>query len=263
MFILTLIHVLLHHPALHLIPTPSIAELTLNLLQGTVFIEMALEEVTLLLTTLVGALQRILLALWQVITCDLLVGTFVAAVLASEGSFHTSFRFMFTQHAWLQYMQVNGRFPHSSDLCTSSERRWTCSSDLNGYATFTYSHFPSTDPTFICSSSSPSPPTHSQPSALLLQRTLGAITWSLKTGLSLVFNGWSLQRGHASPFRFRRSAAARERCWPQRLLWIRQELKRNGAEIILGRLLYEVVFQCRVVGCHLLAVGRHSTLAST
>jgi len=76
-FFLTLIHVLLHHPALHLSPTPSIAELTLNLPQGAVFIKMAFKEATLnvLLTTLVGALQRIHLALWPVITCDLLVCT--------------------------------------------------------------------------------------------------------------------------------------------------------------------------------------------
>ena len=61
MFILALIHVLLHLTALCLHPTPSIAELALNLLQRAVLVEMAFEEATLNghLSTLVGTLQRI------------------------------------------------------------------------------------------------------------------------------------------------------------------------------------------------------------
>ena len=104
---------LLHHPALHLSPTPSIAELTLNLLQRAVLIEMTFEEATLnvLLTTL-GALQRILLALWPVILCDLLVGTCVAAVLAGEGLFHTLVGYMHSQRASLDLLAT---FPETSN----------------------------------------------------------------------------------------------------------------------------------------------------
>ena len=99
MLILALIHVLLHLAALRIHPAPSIAELTLNLLQRAVLVEVALEEAALYgrLPALGGALHGIFLALRPVLARDVFISSSFIAVLAVEWSFHALFRLVFVK----------------------------------------------------------------------------------------------------------------------------------------------------------------------